>query len=527
MNVSDKTQPNPVTSEPRMDSEPEVSEVLDDRAGAEVSEHLNAASDGELTPSDASTDEPRENEPEGLRKIILTLKLALTGSEGEDFTKGTVGRAVFLLAVPMVLEMFMASVFAICDVFFVSRLGIEAVASVGLTEALITPLYAIAAGFAMAAGAMVARRIGEGDATKAAEAGVQTIWLGLVITLAIAPAGALLAPRLLALMGASPEVVEIGSTYCMILLGGSGSIIMLFLINAIFRGAGDAAVAMRALWLANAVNIVLDPLLIFGIGPFPELGLTGAAIATTIGRTVGVAYQVRRLVHGNTRVRPTLRQLTVVPEVLKRLTRVATGGIVQNLIATASWVGLVRIVGLFGANAVAGYTIAIRIIMFTILPAWGIANAAATLMGQNLGAGKPDRAQESVMRTGQYNAIFLLGVAFLFITSSEALVRIFTNDPLVIANAVDCMHFISYGYGFYGYAMVLVAAFNGAGDTTTPSIMSFVCYWAFQIPLAWVLANSTVLEATGVFVAVLVTEAMLAVVALVVFRRGTWRAREI
>lgn len=459
--------------------------------------------------------------------LFQTIRQAMVGSTDEDFTTGPIGRAVFLLAVPMVLEMLMESVFAICDAFFVSRLGVGALAAVGLSEAVITPLYTIAGGIAMAAAAMVARRVGEGEHDKAAVAGVQTVWLGTALTLLIAPVGFIYASSLLRLMGASPDVIGTGTGYIRVLLGSSGTIIMLFLINAIFRGAGDAAVAMRVLWLANVVNLVLDPLLIFGIGPFPEMGLIGAAVATAIGRGVGMVYQIWLLTCGNLRVRPTLAQLKVVPSVMLSLLRISVGGILQFFITTASWIGLVRIVGIFGASAVAGYTVAIRIIMFTILPAFGIAGASATLMGQNLGAGRPDRARAAVLTSGRYNSLFLLAVAALFITSAEKLVGIFSPDPMVIAYGSDCLHFISYGYCFYGYGMAFVSAFNGAGDTTTPTIITFFTHWVFQIPCAYFLATRTVLGASGVFVTILITQALVTVIAFILFQRGSWQRRVI
>jgi putative MATE family efflux protein len=328
-------------------------------------------------------------------------------------------------------------------------------------------------------------------------------------------------------MGGSTELVAFGSGYTRVLLGGCGTIMLLFLINGVFRGAGDPALAMRVLWLANGCNILLDPCLIFGLGPFPELGITGAAVATTIGRGVGVAYQLWMLARGTGRIQITAGDLRLVPRVMGRLARVSVGGILQFLIETSSWIVLVWIIGKFGSAAVAGYTIAIRIIVFTILPSWGVANSAATLMGQNLGAGQPDRAETSVWRAALYNLVFLVGVAVVFIIWAEPMIRIFSTDPEVVRSGVACLRWVSYGYGFFAYGMVMVQAFNGAGDTTTPTIINFFCFWMVQIPLAYLLATGTELGATGVFITMTVAESLMAVAGIVVFRRGRWRAREI
>jgi putative MATE family efflux protein len=454
------------------------------------------------------------------------LREAIAGSE-QDYTKGPIWRAVILLSVPMVLELSMESLFAICDVFYVSRLGVDAVAAVGLTEAMVTLLYAVSGGLGMATTAMVARRIGEKDHGAASIAGAQAILLGLVASLFIAIPGSLLAPRLLALMGGTPELIAGGVGYTRVLFGGSTTIFLIFLINAVFRGAGDAHIAMRALWLANGINIVLDPCLIFGLGPFPELGLTGAAIATTIGRGTGVLYQLWML--GDQRCRTPITRASLRPRfrIMLRLARVSLGGIGQFLISTSSWIGLMWIVSRFGSAAVAGYTIAIRIIVVTILPAWGIASSAATLMGQNLGAGRPDRAEASVWKAGFYNTVFLVAVGITFVAFAEILVGLFSDDVTVLAYGADALRFISYGYLFYAYGMVMVQAFNGAGDTTTPTVINLFCYWLFQIPLAYLLATSTSLGARGVFLAITVAEALLTVVGVLVFRRGRWKATDI
>jgi putative MATE family efflux protein len=455
-----------------------------------------------------------------------TIKLALTGKELE-FTSGPIGRAIVLLAIPMVLEMVMESVFALTDAFFVSRLGTDAVATVGLTEAMISILFAVAIGSGMATTAMVARRIGEKDVARARIAAAQSILLGLLLTAVVALPGVLFAKDLLRLMGGTPELISSGHGYTTVLFGGSATIMLLFLLNAVFRGAGDAAIAMRVLWIANGVNIVLDPCLIFGLGPFPELGVTGAAIATTIGRGTGVVIQFWVLLRGSSRIHVHWPDFVPRPRIILRLFRLSVGGILQILIGTTSWVVLVAIIGRFGPAAVAGYTLAIRLIIFTILPAWGLANAAATLVGQNLGAGQPERAETSVWRAGVYNMGFLLGVAFVFIAAAEPLIRIFSVEPDVVRYGVACLRWVSIGYPFYAWGMVMEQAFNGAGDTYTPTVINLFCYWIFQLPFAHLLAHGSGLGPTGVFIAITVAESLLAVAAMVLFRRGRWKLREV
>ena len=460
-------------------------------------------------------------------RLWAELRLAVAGTHG-DFTTGSIGRAIFLLSVPMVLEMLMESLFAICDIFFVSRLGPQEVASVGLTDSLLTLfVFSTAVGLSMATTAMVARRIGEKKPQEAAVSAVQAIVLGTLLALLVGIPGALNAERLLAMMGGSPELIATGSTYTAVMVGGSITIYMLFLINAVFRGAGDAAIAMRVLWIANGINLILDPCLIFGLGPFPELGLTGAAVATTIGRGIGVALQLWALFRGSRRFAVTFDQLKIVPSVMSRLIRVSIGGIVQFAIATSSWVGLVRIIALFGDAAVAGYTLALKLIIVAILPSWGMSNAAASLVGQNLGAGKPDRAEASVWRAGAYNTVFLVAIGLLFIVFARQLIGIFTDDPVVIGYGIDCLRFVSYGYGFYAWGMVLSQAFNGAGDTWTPTKINLFCYWLFQIPLAYLLATHFGMEARGAFIAITASEGLLGVVSFLAFRRGRWKKREI
>ena len=451
---------------------------------------------------------------------------AIAGST-RDYTDGSIGRAITLLAIPMVLEMCMESLFGLVDVFFVASLGNYATATVGVTESMLTILFAIAMGLSMAATATIARRIGEKQSDAAAVAAVQIIGAGIIIAGCFGIFGGLAAPSLLRAMGADVEMIEKGSAYTSVIFGGSITVFLLFLINAVFRGAGDAAIAMRTLWLANGVNIVLDPCLIFGWGPFPELGLTGAAVATTIGRGTGVAYQFAMLIRGRGRLTIRREHVRFDWQVLRTMLRVSVNGMFQYLIATASWVALVRMVALFGSAAVAGYTIAIRLLIFAILPSWGMSNAAATLVGQNLGAGKPERAERSVYLAGFYNMIFLGLVAIVFISFAEVIVQQFTVQPEVLPIAVKCLRLVSYGYVFYAWGMVMEQAFNGAGDTATPTIINLFCYWLFQIPLAYSLAMWGGFGESGVFLAITIAESSLAVVALLAFRRGKWKRQKI
>ena len=460
------------------------------------------------------------------RSLWESLWEAIRGSH-QDYTTGSLNRAILLLAVPMVLEMVLESLFAAVDVFWVGRLGANAVATVGLTESLLSLIFAVGIGLSMSTTAMVARRIGEKDPEGAAVAGVQAIVLGLITSVAIGIPCFIYAPQLLRLMGASNDIVTMGSGYARIALGGSGAIVLLFLNNAIFRGAGDAAIAMRLLWVSNLINLVLDPCLIFGWGPFPRLGVTGAALATFTGRSIGVGYQFYRLLRGTERIRILRRQLRVNWSVLLRLVRVSLTGILQFAIAHTSWIGLVRIVSIFGSAALAGYTIAIRIVVFAILPSWGLSNAAATLVGQNLGAGKPERAEQAVWRTGLYNMLFLGSLGVLFVFFAEPIVRLFTHDPAVVPLAATCLRIVSYGNIGYAYAMVMLQAFNGAGDTVTPTIVNFFGFWLLEIPLAYWLAISMRLQSNGVFYAIVVAEGSIAVASAVLFKRGKWKAQKI
>ncbi len=460
------------------------------------------------------------------KRFWSSAREALSGTQ-QDFTQGNLNRGIALLAIPMVLEMAMESVFAVVDVFFVARLGEDAIATVGLTEGMLMLVYAVAIGLAMGTTAMVARRFGEKQVRAAGTVASQSVLLGTAVAALVAFGGAPVAGRLLRLMGAEDGVVRIGGGYTTILLATNVVIVLLFINNASFRGAGDANIAMRSLWLANGINIVLDPCLIFGLGPFPELGLTGAAVATTIGRGTGVVYQILKLRGGKGRIRVTADQWRPDFGVLWRLIRVSFGGVLQFLVETASFIGLVRIVAMFGSTALAGYTIGIRIIVFAFLPAWGLSNAAATLVGQNLGAGKPDRAEKSVWLTGVYNMLFLGLVSIVFIVFADPLVRFFHDDLGIVASGVECLRIISYGYVFFAWGMVTVQCFNGAGDTMTPTYVNLFCFWLFQIPLAYYLALPAGWGPSGVYWAIALSYSLSAVVGILLFRLGRWKTRKV
>ncbi len=455
-----------------------------------------------------------------------TVKEAIRGSH-QDYTEAPIGRAVMLLAIPMVLEMMMESVFVVADVFFVGRLGPDAVATVGITESLMTVMYALAIGLSIGAAATVARRVGEKDPDSAARTAVQSVLMGIGAATVFGTIGVLLGPQLLRLMGASDEVLRTGSSFARVMLGGSGTVVLLFLINAVLRGAGDAAIAMRVLWFANAINIVLGPCLIFGVGPFPELGVTGAAIGTTIGRGSGVLYQLVHLSRRGGRLRIRRSHLSFDFEVMKSILRISGTATFQNFVGTASWMGLVRILTGFGSAAVAGNTIGIRIILFALLPSFGVSNAAATLVGQNLGAGKPDRAEAAAWKAGMYNTLCLGTVGTIFLIFAPQLIQFFTSDPDVARYGVRCLRIVAAGFLFYGYAMVLTASFNGAGDTRTPTLISLLCLWMWEIPLAWVLAHPLGFGPTGVFIAVSVAFSTMAVVSGWLFSKGMWKTKRI
>jgi len=426
------------------------------------------------------------NKPmEKTKQLYCLIREALAGTD-QDFTQGPINRGIVLLAIPMMLELALEAVFAVVDIFFVAQLGAEAIAVVGLSEALITVLYAVSIGLSMAVTALIARRIGERNPQAAALIAAQSIWVGGGIAILISVGGFYFADDLLRFMGAAPSIIENHGGFTKVMFVGSSTILFIFLLNGVFRGAGDAAIAMRVLWISNAINIVLDPCLIFGWGPFPELGVTGAAVATTIGRGVGVI-------------------------------------VFQFFIETSSWVFLMKIVASFGATAIAAYTIAIRIIVFTFLPAWGLSNSAATLVGQNLGAKQPQRAEASVRQVAKYNFIFLGLISVVFILIPEFFMELFTNDADVIKIGSSCLRWLSYGYGLFAIGLVLTQAFNGAGDTTTPSWINLFAFWLVQLPLAYVLAINLGFGPSGVFAAVFVGESLMGLLAIVMFRRGHWK----
>jgi putative MATE family efflux protein len=454
------------------------------------------------------------------------IREALRGSH-RDYTEGPIGRAIILLAIPMVLEMVMESVFAVVDIFWVSHLGTDAAATVGLTESLLTLIYALAIGLSIGAMAMVARRIGEKNPDGAARAAVQAIILAVIVSLIIAAIGAPLAPKLLTMMGGSPWVIEHGSAFTRVMLAGNATVVVLFMVNAIFRGAGDAAIAMRVLWLANWINIILGPCLIFGIGPFPKLGIVGAAIATNIGRGTGAIYALSRLFRAGGRFDIKRDHLRLEPSIISRLVRLSGTGTFQVFIGMASWIGLVRTISSFGSDAVAGYTFGIRVILFALLPSWGMANAAATMVGQALGARNPDRAERAVWQAGFYNMIFLGIVGLVFIFFAPQIIGLYTSDPHVAQYGIDCLRIVSYGFLFYAYGMVLGQSFNGAGDTWTPTKINLFVFWLWELPLAYVLALKVGLGPRGVFIAITVAFSTLAVVSGLVFRRGKWKTRTV
>jgi len=457
-----------------------------------------------------------------LGKAFRLFVMAVSGTE-KEFTSGNINRAIFLLSVPMILEMMMESLFAVVDIFFVSKLGKHAITTVGLTESMMTLVYTAAFGLSMAATAVVARRTGEKDSDAAAHTAVQSLYVAAVLASAIAITGIILAPDLLALMGASSEVIDNGHIYTRIMLGSNLIVMLLFLINGIFRGAGDAAIAMRSLWIANILNILLCPLLINGLGPIPALGLKGAALATTIGRGIGVCYQLYHLFGGKDLIRITSRHIRPDMGVIWKLLKIAAGGTAQLLINTVSWIFLVRLIARFGEDAVAGYTIAIRIVIFTLLPAFGMANAAAALVGQNLGAGQPDRAETSVWRAAFFNMVFLGLISVFFFLAARPIVMIFTSETAIVLQAAQCLQLVSIGYIFYAYGMVLSQSFNGAGDTRTPTLINLVGFWMLQIPMAWILAVNYNMGPAGVFWAIAIAESCIAVAAIVIFRKGWWK----
>jgi putative MATE family efflux protein len=455
--------------------------------------------------------------------LWATIREAVRGTSA-DFTKIPIGRAVLLLAIPMVLEMLMESVFAVADVFFVGHLGLtDAISTVGFTESLMTIVYAMAIGLSVGAAATVARRIGEGDQDGAARAAVQSIIIGLAVGAVVGLTGILFAPALLRMMGADEGVVSTGTRFARVMIGASGGVTLLFIVNAVFRGAGDATIAMRVLWIANAINITLGPCLIFGVGPFPRLGVTGAAIGTSIGRWTGVLIQMYCLTRADGRLRIRWPQVRFDSHVMRGILSISGSATFQNFVGTASYMGLVRIISGFGSAAVAGNTIGIRIFLFGLLPSWGVSNAAVTLVGQNLGAGHPDRAEESAWKICLYNTVCLVSIGAIFLVFAPAIVTAFTGDAEVASHAIHCVRIVSAGFLFYGYGMALTAAFNGAGDTRTPTLINVFSLWVVELPLAWMLAHPLGFGPTGAFIALCVGFSTMCFISVWIFRRGEWK----
>jgi putative MATE family efflux protein len=461
-----------------------------------------------------------------IRQFWKDCKEAISGTE-RDFTQTSPGKAIMILAIPMVLEMAMESVFAIVDIFFVSKLGAGAVATVGITESVMTLVYALGAGLSVATTALVSRRIGEKKKKEASVVAFQAILAGFFVSMVISVPGILYAKPFLKVMGATEQMIQEYFWYPALMFGGNMVIMLLFIINAVFRSSGDAAISMRIMWFANIINMILDPLLIFGIGPLPELGIMGAALATNIGRFLAVLYQFFVLFSGKHRVRLYLSSIKLKIQVMGKLLRISAGGILQNLIATSSWILLVRIISSSGPDALAGYTIAIRIILFVLLPASGLSNAASTLVGQNLGAGQPEKAERSVWLTGYINMILMGVVGFVLILVPEPAIRLFIDSPEVVHNGVKCLRIISYGFILYGLGMAMFQGFNGSGDTMTPTIACFFCFWLIEIPLAYLLAITLDMGITGASTAIVTAESLLALTGLVLFKRGKWKLRKV
>lgn len=457
-----------------------------------------------------------------LKQFLKYFKIAVTGKE-QEFTSGSIRRAVFMLSIPMILEMLMESIFALVDIMYVSKVSVNAVATIGLTESVITLVYAVAIGLSMAATAVVARRVGEKDIKGASQAAVQVIILGIAVSILISGIGILYPKEILQLMGAEPDLIAEGYGYTQVLLGGNITIMLLFLINAIFRGAGNASVAMWTLILSNGLNIILDPMFIFGFGPIPAFGVEGAAIATTIGRGTAVLFQLVILFYGYSKIKIGIKDLVVRIGVMFNLIKVSLGGIGQFLIGTSSWVFLMRIMSEFGSEVLAGYTIAIRVMMFTLMPAWGMSNAAATLVGQNLGAQKPDRAEQSVWKTGRYTAYFMGLVSLVYLVFATHIIELFNTQPDVVKYGSLCLRVLAAGYIFYAYGMVVIQSFNGAGDTKTPTYINFVCFWLFQLPFAYLTAITLDFGPIGVFASITAAEVLIAVIGIIWFKKGKWK----
>ncbi len=460
------------------------------------------------------------------KNIIQLFKEAVLGKQ-QDFTQGSIKKAVFMLSIPMILEMLMESIFALVDIIYVSRVSVNAVATVGLTESVLTLVYAVAIGLSMAATALIARRVGEKDIKKANETAVQVIFLGILISIGISVIGILYPKEILQFMGGEPALIEEGYGYTRVLLGGNITVMLLFLINAIFRGAGDASIAMWTLILSNGLNIILDPIFIFGLGPIPAYGVEGAAIATTIGRGTAVITQILILFYGSGKIKLVLKDLVLRISLIFNIVKVSLGGIGQFIIGTSSWVILMRIMSEFGSEVLAGYTIAIRIMMFTLMPAWGMSNAAATLVGQNLGAKQPERAEKSVWITGKYCAYFMGFVSVIYIAFAPTFLGWFSDTPKVVENGALCLQIMAAGYIAYAYGMVVIQSFNGSGDTKTPTLINFICFWLFQLPFAYIMAITLDFGPKGVFWAITLVEVLIAVVGVWLFKKGKWKTVQV
>ncbi|CAL2091795.1 MATE family efflux transporter [Tenacibaculum sp. 190524A05c] len=460
------------------------------------------------------------------KNILQLFKEAVLGKQ-QDFTQGSIKKAVFMLSIPMILEMLMESIFALVDIIYVSRVSVNAVATVGLTESVLTLVYAVAIGLSMAATALIARRVGEKDIKKANETAVQVIFLGILISIGISAVGILYPREILQFMGGEPALIEEGFGYTRVLLGGNITVMLLFLINAIFRGAGDASIAMWTLILSNGLNIILDPIFIFGLGPIPAYGVEGAAIATTIGRGTAVITQLLILFYGSGKIKLILKDLVLRISLIFNIVKVSLGGIGQFIIGTSSWVVLMRIMSEFGSEVLAGYTIAIRIMMFTLMPAWGMSNAAATLVGQNLGAKQPERAEKSVWITGKYCAYFMGFVSLIYIAFAPTFLGWFSDNPKVVENGALCLQVMAAGYIAYAYGMVVIQSFNGSGDTKTPTLINFICFWLFQLPFAYLMAITLDFGPKGVFWAITLAEVLIAVVGVWLFKKGKWKTVQV
>lgn len=458
---------------------------------------------------------------------FFNLFLKAVKGDQKSFTTGSINKAIFMLSVPMILEMVMESLFAVVDIYFVGKVSVNAVATVALTESVIMIIYALAMGLSMAATAVVSRRIGEKKPKEASEAGVQAIILTLCISVFFSIAGIFFAKDILALMGGEADLIEEGYRYTMIMLGGNITIMFLFLINAIFRGAGDASIAMRVLWIANGLNIILDPIFIFGLGSIPAFGVEGAAIATNIGRGIGVIIQLVLLTNKSSVISIGWQHLKIKWHTIKSIISISLGGIGQYMIGTLSWLFMVRISAIFGSEVLAGYAIAFRIIMFTILPSWGMSNAAATLVGQNLGAGHPDRAEKSVWKTAFYNMVFLASVSLIFGIWAEFFVKLFASEPDVVKYGAMALRTICCGYIFFAYGMVIGQSFNGAGDTKTPTIINFFCFWMFELPLAWILSRTFEMGPFGIFLAIAIASSLFAFLSIILFKKGRWKSMKV